>query len=141
MTRKPTPTRTLVELVDGDHWLTHGVIDDEARWVFMHGFCDELAAAIHDHTGWLIIRAGTPGDVGLHYGVLTPDYVVDIEGVHNLFAWAEPWGGRGTLEAVDPSDWLGGYPAPTPQNLERVRATATFVKPLLDSVGASAPVT
>src|ERR1035437_3333928 len=95
MTRKPTPTRTLIELVDGAHWLTHGVIDDEARHVFMHGYCGDFALALHNHTGWPIIGAGAWDDdaiiveggsmivegVGAHYGTQAPDgRVVDIAG-------------------------------------------------------------
>jgi len=141
------PARTLIELVDGDHWLTHGVIDDEARHVFMHGYCGDLALALHDYMGWPIIGAGAWDDdaiiveggsmivegVGAHYGTQAPDgRVVDIEGAHEIHAWAGRWGVDRAFAVVDPDTlWSPRY--------IRDRATATFIRPLLDSVGVPAP--
>ena len=103
-----------------------------------------MALALHDYTGWPIIGAGAWDDdaifadgfivigVGAHYGVQAPDgRVVDIEGAHEIHAWAGRWGVDGAFAVVDPDTlW-------TPRYI-RDRATATFIRPLLDSVGVPA---
>jgi hypothetical protein len=43
---KRTCKTFVVGLLDGDRVLTEGVIDANARYVFLHGYCEALAVAL-----------------------------------------------------------------------------------------------
>lgn len=106
-----------ISLKDGEHLVTEGVIDDQARHVFTHGYCAELALALHRSTGWPIVSAGQWDDdrdddddddghfiPGAHFGVLVPDgRMLDIEGASEIYSWAGRWGVDGAFREVSPA--------------------------------------
>lgn len=88
--------------MDEDFYLTPGVIDETARWVFTHGHCHSLALAISDVTGWDLVGAfqwdDTPYGGPSHVGILTDaGEVLDIDG-----RW-EPhqWGREYSAQVID----------------------------------------
>ena len=48
--------RFRVGLKTVDRILIEGVIDKNARYVFTHGYCSELAHALHERTDGLVVR-------------------------------------------------------------------------------------
>jgi len=120
-----------ISLKDGEYVLTEGVIDDQARHVFSHGYCAELALALHRRTGWPIVSAGVWDDhnrliPGAHFGVLVPDgRVLDIEGASEIYSWAGRWGVDGAFRELSPAQLPG-----CEEGLLECRAAA-FVEPVL----------
>lgn len=120
------PRKFRVPLKQGDRVLTEGVIDKHARFAFLHGYCAELAYALHERVGGLVIQIvpaiPVPGfaDKTLHAGVvLGVDHlgeltevtglraedievatVLDIEGLHPMKAWAKRWVQPGTQATI-----------------------------------------
>lgn len=74
--------------------LTPGVLDGIAKRAFKFGDCDILAVALHDATGWPIVKitdkhnvfddGEAGGGSALHYMVRHPDGgLVDVDGLHS----------------------------------------------------------
>lgn len=131
----PSPAKFAIGLDDGEHCLTEGLVDKEACWAFTHGYCAELALAIHNHTGWPIVSAGHWDDdntfaPGAHFGVFAPDgRVLDIEGLTEIIRWAGRWGVDAAFGEMSPAA-LRDYLPDIDEELLISRA-ATFVKPIL----------
>jgi hypothetical protein len=94
-----------------------------ASAVFGHGACDVFAAALHDLTGWPLVKVtdpwnvhGTPDRFGIaeagdgsavHWVVRTPDgQLVDVHGMHPLAGFAEQFDAY--VDLPDDEDELAG---------------------------------
>jgi hypothetical protein len=125
---------------DGHMRLKDEYLDDER--LFTERYCEVLAKALHERTGWpiVVVSDGPDGVVGwLHAAVRRPDgMIVDIEGVHTADGWLERWGewadaygadygDRYDPDMVDVHDYPPepeGQEPPSPRVLERAGAAA-----------------
>lgn len=130
--------------------LTPGVLDGSAEHAFSYGACAALALAIHDATGWPLVKItdtssleieGTIGNSGLHWAVQRPDgKLVDVDGAHTPADLVEMFDGDADdgkaamvicsrLDALDEYVDAKGEPIP-------VELAASFVEPVLERMRA-----
>jgi hypothetical protein len=143
-----------VHLARGDRVLTEGIIDKNACYVFRHGYCAELAYAVHERTGGLLAQVEADGIAGTRHAgvvlgeaakrfakqeteqVIPPNLlhdctVVDIEGLHEWDAWFERWVGPGMRLSLAAAGDLD-----EPHRMDECRAR-TFVEPVLALAGVT----
>lgn len=127
---QPTANRRLTELT-----LTPGVVDDQAREMFLYAQCQLLALAVSEQAGWPLWVAEQQVPAGTwswaHVGVRTPaGRWLDIEGPRaprDVTAWLAGWGLPVRLRLLDRAAWhetFRNVPAGAPASWWRTRVLA-----------------
>lgn len=137
--------------------LTPGILDGCAKRAFKFGDCDVLAIALHDATGWPLVKvtdswnvhSGHAGDgSALHWMVRHPSgKLLDVDGLHDeedvlrrYHAEADPpddeveGGGRAAVGIASRADAMEEYYDRKGGSLP-LKLVRTFVKPVLRAAG------
>lgn len=125
---QPTANLGLTDLT-----LTPGLIDDQAREMFLYSQCQMLALAICERTGWPVWVAEQQLPAGYwswsHAGVRTPaGRWLDIKGPRDgrdVAAWLAGWGLPVRLRVLSPATWheTFSFPSGTSASWWRSRVT------------------